>query len=98
MHWAVAWGIALLVGGIIGVSLGWVLLEQHFYRPPLNFPDMISGIIMVLLLVSIPVGVYSLLMHRYGRGWAGQETVCRKCGYILKGITEPRCPECGERI
>ncbi len=27
-----------------------------------------------------------------------RETRCRKCGYILKGITEPRCPECGERI
>ena len=26
------------------------------------------------------------------------ETRCRKCRYILKGITEPRCPECGERI
>lgn len=26
------------------------------------------------------------------------ETRCRKCGYILRGITEPRCPECGERI
>jgi hypothetical protein len=26
------------------------------------------------------------------------ETSCRKCGYILKGITEPRCPECGEKI
>ncbi len=23
---------------------------------------------------------------------------CLKCGYILKGLTEPRCPECGERI
>jgi rubrerythrin len=23
---------------------------------------------------------------------------CLKCGYILKGISEPRCPECGERI
>ena len=26
------------------------------------------------------------------------ETRCRKCGYILRGITEPRCPECGEHI
>lgn len=26
------------------------------------------------------------------------ETRCRKCGYILRGLTEPRCPECGERI
>jgi rubrerythrin len=23
---------------------------------------------------------------------------CLKCGYILKGLSEPRCPECGERI
>lgn len=28
----------------------------------------------------------------------GAETRCRKCRYILRGITEPRCPECGERI
>lgn len=26
------------------------------------------------------------------------ETRCRKCGYMLRGISEPRCPECGERI
>jgi hypothetical protein len=26
------------------------------------------------------------------------ETFCRRCGYILRGISEPRCPECGERI
>lgn len=26
------------------------------------------------------------------------ETLCRQCGYILRGISEPRCPECGEVI
>jgi len=26
------------------------------------------------------------------------ETRCRKCQYILRGIPEPRCPECGENI
>jgi hypothetical protein len=26
------------------------------------------------------------------------EPRCRKCRYILRGISEPRCPECGERI
>ncbi len=26
------------------------------------------------------------------------QTRCRACGYILRGISEPRCPECGERI
>lgn len=27
-----------------------------------------------------------------------RETRCRKCAHILRGLTEPRCPECGERI
>jgi len=25
-------------------------------------------------------------------------TRCRRCRHILRGITEPRCPECGEPI
>ncbi len=41
--------------------------------------------------------------HRIGARWgerptADHESHCRVCGYILRGITEPRCPECGERI
>ena len=27
-----------------------------------------------------------------------QYTRCRKCRYVLRGITEPRCPECGEEF
>lgn len=26
------------------------------------------------------------------------ETHCRKCSYILKGLSKPQCPECGEAI
>lgn len=26
------------------------------------------------------------------------ETRCRRCRQILRGLSEPRCPECGERI
>lgn len=33
-----------------------------------------------------------------GRGQIDNETRCRKCQYILKGMSEPICPECGERI
>src|SRR5688572_6847417 len=29
---------------------------------------------------------------------ADGQTHCRSCDYILRGIPEPRCPECGERI
>ena len=45
------------------------------------------------------VVVYGRLTRRYYR-WLGvdTETRCRKCRHILRGISEPRCPECGERI
>jgi hypothetical protein len=36
----------------------------------------------------------SWLERRRGDG----ETRCRRCGHILRGLSEPRCPECGERI
>ncbi|MCZ6653216.1 MAG: hypothetical protein O7D91_09340 [Planctomycetota bacterium] len=35
---------------------------------------------------------------RDNAGSSEGHTRCGKCGYILKGLTEPRCSECGERI
>jgi hypothetical protein len=47
----------------------------------------------------IAVGTYSLLTRYFvPKTQLDKETHCRKCGYTLKGITEPRCPECGEKI
>lgn len=49
----------------------------------------------LLLIVGVAVLLVLLLWRQKKRDNA---TRCRKCGYILRGITEPRCPECGERI
>ena len=47
----------------------------------------------------ISISVYTLLTRFFGpKDKLEKETRCRKCGYILRGIPEPRCPECGERI
>ena len=55
--------------------------------------------VVVWLLVNVgimaAVFVYAWLRSRRP---GDRETRCRRCGYILRGITEPRCPECGERI
>jgi glutamine amidotransferase PdxT len=47
----------------------------------------------------IVLAIYGLLTRWYYAqlAWDG-ETRCRKCQYILRGISEPRCPECRERI
>ena len=48
-------------------------------------------------LCALPIGLYAFVTHLAGAK-EDTETRCRKCSYILRGITEPRCPECGERI
>lgn len=52
-----------------------------------------------LLYASMTVGTFAII------GWLsrrldpeGNVMRCRKCKHILSGITEPRCPECGEQI
>ena len=53
----------------------------------------------VLFMTALPaLAIYGYLTERYRRGRPDAETRCRRCGYILRGITEPRCPECGEAI
>jgi hypothetical protein len=41
-------------------------------------------------------GVVFMVLCR--RRIADSETRCRSCSYILRGLTEPRCPECGQVI
>lgn len=57
----------------------------------------VSAVLSVFLLSpAVAVVVHGRLIRRYGL--EPRETCCRRCGYILRGISEPRCPECGERI
>ncbi len=55
-------------------------------------PPMVTAYVFTLLSI---VGWVLLNMSM----WRGDgETRCRKCKYILRGLSEPRCSECGERI
>ncbi len=40
----------------------------------------------------VGIGVYDWLS---APRWEGNHTRCGRCGYILSGLQEPRCPECG---
>jgi hypothetical protein len=42
-------------------------------------------------------GAYWLLAHWLGSNTDG-ELHCRRCDHILRGLSEPRCPECDEPI
>lgn len=48
-----------------------------------------------LLLATI---VFSLLSSEPLYHARTNETNCRRCAHILRSLTKPRCPECGEPI
>jgi hypothetical protein len=71
------------LNGTTGIGLGeWVILFVFFLLPA----------------VVTAVASYGVLTHFFRPNVGPAETRCRKCGHILRGISEPRCPECGERI
>ena len=108
MHWFCRATIAVVLGGVVLTPALYVL--AHHYGGP-HYPlaqryirfTMLGdlGFYMNLFLFwavplsAVPVVTYALLTRWFG---PKPKTRCRKCGYILKGITEPRCSECGERI
>ena len=96
MHWFWRAAIAVIVGFAGGLGLSGA---AYAFLAPRNMPFLIAlSIARSIVPLIITVCVYGLLTARYGPKTHDRETRCRKCGYILRGITEPRCPECGERI
>jgi len=90
---------------MIAFAAGWmsVLAVGVLVRASGLISDRVFGAIAFIgyysIVIAGPLVVYGMLTRRYyHRLNLERETHCRKCGYILRGISEPRCPECGERI
>lgn len=71
----------------------WEFLVNHFGT---NF----TYIIVRFLLETPPflAGLLAFALLRRGSTEKNDYLKCLRCGHILKGLSEPRCPECGERI
>ncbi len=105
MHWFKRIVIAVVVAWLVTYGLYHSLWEIIFVvsgRSNWTGHEPIVSIIWGLLLpASAVVGIgMERLLARATRAddRPPKETQCRRCGYILRGITEPRCPECGEAI
>mgnify|MGYP005870826895 CR=1 FL=1 len=63
-----------------------------------------GGVVMTIICLFLPALLAVILFSALARREVGREvpgdgqTHCRKCGYILRGVQEPRCSECGEPI
>jgi hypothetical protein len=87
MHWFWRATIAALCAAVSASLLLAITLLN------LSPPKRVFGVAVATVFVNEFLS--ALVMYRR---FYNVETRCRKCGYILRGITEPRCPECGERI
>ena len=98
MHWFWRGMIAVVAGMLGGAVVGyWAVYAE--LGPEGHIHGGAQDIFLYMVGIGpIAVVVFAFLTRRYRPVWADRETRCRKCHYILKGVTEPRCPECGERI
>ena len=83
-----------LILGSIGI-LGWLHVTFRTYVLGLFNPPLIYIVVPCVFSLLAAVG---WVLIAIGEGRGDGETRCRKCGYILRGLSEPRCPECGEPV
>ena len=96
LHWF--WRGAIAVG--VGVGFSTALNVLLVYCLPLwAFASTPVQLSLPFSRAGVAVVAYGLLTRWFAPPCVhDRETRCRNCTYILRGITEPRCPECGERI
>ena len=81
--------VSVIVGGIASVV----------FLPALDALVFIVGRAGFFIFILVgPTATAVLVYVLTPSGPKDGHTRCGKCGYILKGLTEPRCSECGERI
>lgn len=78
----------------LAAAAAWVITAVLPGQIVLSYPDVQVPMAVTLTAAACFGWVLLYLSERRG----DNETRCRKCGYILRGLSEPRCPECGERI
>jgi uncharacterized paraquat-inducible protein A len=98
-----------MFGGVAGmVSLFWVmylLVESKLSRSiPVVFAVTmiaagVSGLVWFAPLFVVPAANIAACVYAYRRHnsvkWRRRRNVCIACEYDLRGLTTPRCPECG---
>lgn len=90
---------------VVGVS-AWccALIVKDFFLIPRNvnwsyWSKDLNIVCHVLWYLAVPlscmVGVVALQRRRVRTSYSNSQPSCVQCSYLLRGLTEPRCPECG---
>src|SRR3972149_11881418 len=94
-------GIAItLVGcsGFVGATLVTWHLHYHTFAPFVGAPPwgVFSALVAICATMS-GISCAAVAVRRRYRPIYGEDQ-CKRCGYLLHGLTSGRCPECGTRF
>jgi hypothetical protein len=85
--------LATLSRGIVD-TMARLIMENLYPEDIISFFPYFCGTFVLVFLVTW--GLLCGLIFVRRRYWpVYQEGLCAKCGYDLRGLVEPRCPECG---
>lgn len=102
MHWFWRATIAIVAGTVAGIAVyaGAAMFQAGWSADSIPFLIGVAIALFGLLVVPqmVAIRAYLAITQRYDPPRRTDETYCRKCGYILRGISQPVCPECGERL
>lgn len=90
-----AWSAAGSVDQISAVDFGLLAGKPAWVHSPI-----IAIFGSCFWLPAFPIGGISICLRaqRYVAQHSDNRPRCAKCDYLLIGLPEPRCPECGERF
>jgi hypothetical protein len=107
MHWFWRAAIAIAFGVALSFAFAGVGKYPDFHKHFLEIIELVVPRRLAwsshadLITFNIPLYVFILLIYGLLTRYLGskpRETRCRKCGHLLRGLSEPRCPQCGEAI
>jgi predicted RNA-binding Zn-ribbon protein involved in translation (DUF1610 family) len=90
-------GVAAITGVVPTIVLGYsILASDPFIRKDFPFVGFFAWMLPTLILLYvIGLPIRRVTRRRFDRTLADAR-VCVTCGYDLRGLTSPACPECGE--
>lgn len=93
----VLWSLFLVSGHSLAQQAGHFLVAMLKNVPTNWYPAVHNTLGYTFLPMLLAVLVYALV-HKYFPRPAPEEARCRRCAYLLRGISKPQCPECGELV
>lgn len=96
--------IAVCAGVILALFLNMIYTSIYLWYMNVQVPPGYWRMMLVnTLLMGVPINTLvcltvSLIYAAILSPDHDPECRCRRCGYILKGLSKLECPECGEKI